>query len=569
MAEKLARRGHQHNRITQAERDAGLAPSDIIEQYDVTDVRRYGAVGDGTNDDTTAVQAAIDVIDATGTGGVIRFPRGEYLISSTLTYQQTGTTVVNPGVSFIGEGRRTSKITYSGTSGFCLECKGAANMAVSATGRFGLLGGINIDGIGFTGTGKSSGNTDSGVYVQGANHFRMRDCLVTEFGQDGVHTDRLFYNLSPDATLDDRGSLVSIVDSEISFCGRTNYQAGGINSATDYSTDHLYTRNLQCVNAGVTGIKAYVQNWTDVLSVIGGSGTIGVHLYAQNTDILTQGITWNSTRIEGGSTDCMLKIDSCLSGVFNSVFFPGHAGPAPATQVKIATDATYNVGYITFNNPINQTATTAYDLVGTGGITHVRINDPRFNSVTNETANANSKPGVIVKGRSVEHITGGGTNLSLDGVAGNVLTSSLAGDSNDWLVVNNSSKNIQFGSGSGATDTILARKGVGHLGMNAGDHFIGTVTASITANTNSSQGDTPLTSAINEISVCANAGDAVTLPGAAAGLQVRVFNNGAQAADVFPAAGDNLGAGANTAVSLAAGSNVTYVAFDTTNWETV
>lgn len=92
------------------------------------------------------------------------------------------------------------------------------------------------------------------------------------------------------------------------------------------------------------------------------------------------------------------------------------------------------------------------------------------------------------------------------------------------------------------------------------------VTAGVTAAVGSSQGDGPITTDIVQISTCANAGDAVTLPAAAAGLEVTIVNNGAQACDVFPASGDNLGAGADTAASLAAGANITYVAYDATNW---
>ena len=108
------------------------------------------------------------------------------------------------------------------------------------------------------------------------------------------------------------------------------------------------------------------------------------------------------------------------------------------------------------------------------------------------------------------------------------------------------------------------------------DHYIQTtpslllrrksVTAGITAAVGSAQGDGPLTTEVNQISTCANAGDAVTLPTAVAGLEVTIINNGAQAADVFPASGDNLGAGVDTAASLAAGANITYVAYDATNW---
>ena len=92
------------------------------------------------------------------------------------------------------------------------------------------------------------------------------------------------------------------------------------------------------------------------------------------------------------------------------------------------------------------------------------------------------------------------------------------------------------------------------------------VTAGITADVGSIQGGSPLTTDINQISVCANGGDAVTLPDAVAGYTVTIINNGAQACDVFPAASDDAGAGADTAVSLAAGANITYVSIDATTW---
>ena len=94
------------------------------------------------------------------------------------------------------------------------------------------------------------------------------------------------------------------------------------------------------------------------------------------------------------------------------------------------------------------------------------------------------------------------------------------------------------------------------------------VAAGVTAHVGSSQGDGPITTDIVEISTSANAGDAVTLPAAVAGLQVTIINNAAaNAVDVFPASGDDLGAGVDTAASLAAsGANITYIAFDATTW---
>lgn len=95
------------------------------------------------------------------------------------------------------------------------------------------------------------------------------------------------------------------------------------------------------------------------------------------------------------------------------------------------------------------------------------------------------------------------------------------------------------------------------------------VAAGLTADAGSAQGGTPLTKDINEISTCGTTGDSVTLPTAAAGLTVTIINNGANAADVFPASGDDLGAGVDTAASLAAGANITYAAYDATNWVAV
>lgn len=77
---------------------------------------------------------------------------------------------------------------------------------------------------------------------------------------------------------------------------------------------------------------------------------------------------------------------------------------------------------------------------------------------------------------------------------------------------------------------------------------------------------TPLTKDINEISTVATIGDSVKLLPAAAGLQQLLINTGSKRCDVFPASGDDLGAGVDTAVSLSAGAQVTYTAYDTTNW---
>lgn len=79
-------------------------------------VATYGATGNGTTDDTAAINRAMAALPANG--GTLYFPTGSYLISSTLNATVTGTT-------FQGDGWG-SQIRYDGTS---------VSPAVNATGN--------------------------------------------------------------------------------------------------------------------------------------------------------------------------------------------------------------------------------------------------------------------------------------------------------------------------------------------------------------------------------------------------------------------------------------------------
>lgn len=104
--------------------------------------------------------------------------------------------------------------------------------------------------------------------------------------------------------------------------------------------------------------------------------------------------------------------------------------------------------------------------------------------------------------------------------------------------------------------------------LTASGNFRRSTTAGITASTTQTQaGATALTAEINEVSTVANTNDAVRLITAAAGICQIVLNNGANTLQIFPASGDDLGAGLNTSTTLASGSNIRYCAYDATNWE--
>lgn len=113
---------------------------------------------------------------------------------------------------------------------------------------------------------------------------------------------------------------------------------------------------------------------------------------------------------------------------------------------------------------------------------------------------------------------------------------------------------------------------IGHDGSilqrNAG--VVSGVESGITASTTQTQGQQPLTKKLNEISVVANANDAATMPAATGdGDEVTIINNGVNTLQLFPETGDDMGAGVDTAVTLAAGSSVKYVDYNATNWKEI
>lgn len=84
----------------------------------------------------------------------------------------------------------------------------------------------------------------------------------------------------------------------------------------------------------------------------------------------------------------------------------------------------------------------------------------------------------------------------------------------------------------------------------------------LTAHTGSSQGNGVITSSFNVYTVVGSAGDAATLPAIfLVNTMIWIKNDdAAESMDIFPASGDDAGAGANVAVALAAGVGTLFIA---------
>ena len=183
----------------------------------------YAAVGDGVNDDTAEIQAAIDAAEAVG-GGTVYFPDGDYKISSPL--------LLHSGVTLKGNGIRNSNISVAVTNVNGIEARGASSASRIVQ--------CHIEDLKITGPGEAAGGTGVGVYVKWASvHVSIERCWIVNWGSHGASFEDSYSFALRDCLLDSNGGN--------GFHGITN-----INHAT---FDH-------CISIGNTGKGYYVEGGT-------------------------------------------------------------------------------------------------------------------------------------------------------------------------------------------------------------------------------------------------------------------------------------------------------------------
>jgi hypothetical protein len=85
-------------------------------------VTQFGAVGDGTTDDRAAIQATIDYVESRG-GGVVYLPESTYKITSALTIDTVGVSMVGAGRTSIIKNFSTTGHALTVDVGSAVDCK--------------------------------------------------------------------------------------------------------------------------------------------------------------------------------------------------------------------------------------------------------------------------------------------------------------------------------------------------------------------------------------------------------------------------------------------------------------
>jgi polygalacturonase len=129
-----------------ASRSAAVRPTAAT----VFDVRAYGAKGDGSSNDTPAVNRAISAANAAG-GGIVEFPSGNYRSRNSIRLKSNVTVQLDSGATLLGS---------SGTGYDAAEANPYDSYQDYGHSHFhdAMIWGDNLSNIGFTGSGTIDGD---------------------------------------------------------------------------------------------------------------------------------------------------------------------------------------------------------------------------------------------------------------------------------------------------------------------------------------------------------------------------------------------------------------------------
>lgn len=262
----------------------------------VLNVKDYGAKGDGSTDDTAAIQAAITAaVGSFGAGGVVKAPPGNYFLNSITAFTTAGASTF-PGYAL----RVPSNVTIAADHGAIFTEN------IDNTGRrvmFYLEGSnITIDGITYnniynmtggsqpTGIPIAAGDQFNAAYTGAMTNIRIRDCTFL----------RPWYPTK--FSFGQSGGTATLSDVKISGCSTYAEPAatgsGGHNFRTDIpgNISDVSVTNCHVYNVTVSAAIGYYGVWNGAVTgnVLRGSTINGAGIQCENgSDNIS--ITGNTT----------------------------------------------------------------------------------------------------------------------------------------------------------------------------------------------------------------------------------------------------------------------------------
>lgn len=367
----------------------------------------YGAVGNGSTDDTTAFQSALN---ATGTNGTLYIPAATYVITAALT--------VPSSINILGSGVNTTIIKQTTTTANAFTATSTTALKMS---DFQLFGPSSGSGIGISISGSPT------------SYVNIRNVRVSHFGSDGLNVG--------DPIITRFDNVVSVLN------GGHGFNVGGPSSATG-GTSNSFTAcyGLSNTQAGFYLNNLQYSNLSGCGSDSNGTGyylnaCVGVSLTgcgSESTVVNAAPYNGNSFVINGGYGNSIVSafvfqnpaISYWVTGSATKILLLSVSDNGPVggatNSIKIDANSEVTVSSPVTTSPVSYSSTTQIMNDGSGNVTS-------WGQLLAKTS----------------------ANVALT-----VFQSGTAAHNN--LIITSAGL-IQIGSGAAVVDTQLARTGVGGL----------------------------------------------------------------------------------------------------------
>lgn len=303
---------------------------------DIVSVKDYGAKGDGTTDDTVAIQKAIDDNPLKD----IIFPVGTYIISKPIITSATDSEKVR---LFIGNATIKASSTFSAESYMItIGGKGTATYGYAPQHDTGVYGGI-LDG---------SSVADGGIHLVNLHQAHLENTVIKEVNKTGVYVDKPSTGLSSDAYVnglmisgkslsDSVGLKIDGYDNNIKYIRTSAFQKGiQLNGGGNFLTechplyndaaftdwDNSVGFEINCDNQLLEG--CYSDNFRYAIHVTGNYRFYAHHFFAfwySSGDFNACGIKYDGTTFCGVISDSLFQFPSGANKI-------GYDGPEIAER---------------------------------------------------------------------------------------------------------------------------------------------------------------------------------------------------------------------------------------------
>ncbi len=361
-------------------------------------VTSYGATGNGSTKDTTALQNAIN---ACAGGGTVVFPRGTYL-TAPLFLKSSVTLDVESGATILGS---TTTSDYKVLSGETVDTSTLALINSDGVSNITIDGGGVINGQGsvWWSSGKAASSRPRLIELAKGNGITVSNVTLENAGAMHLYlkdTNNVVVNhvtISSPASSPNTDGIDPAGDQNV-LIENSNISDGDDNIAIKAEDAGIHTSNVTITNC-TFGSGHGVSIGNDLAG-----GVSGVTVENSTFSGTTNGIRIKSTRTTGGDISGITYSNLSMTNVTNPIWFSGYYPKIPSPDAaQPITSTTPNYHNITITNLVATGASDVGDIVG---VTELPLTNITLNGVK-----ITAKTGLVVRNATITAT--GGTTLTV------------------------------------------------------------------------------------------------------------------------------------------------------------